>query len=475
MKETMPLLQVNGITFSYGQKMLLHELSLRIDTGEMVGLLGPNGSGKTTLLRLLSGVLQPQRGSILLEGRDLRSWGRRSCARRIALVPQELHMPFAFTVEHMVSLGRTPFIKPFLGTRTQHDRRIIAEAIEASGITPLADRIFNELSGGEQQRVLIAMALAQQPALLLLDEPTSHLDIKYQIETLELVQHLHLTRRVTVIAALHDLNLAARYFPRLLLFQRGIVADAGPAEVLEPGLLSRVYGITVQVGILRGAEHLSILPPTRKKKNEEEEETVQAQVHVMAGGGSGALLMRALADARIPFAAGALNIGDSDHTLALRLATDVITEQPYAPIAAITLDLLRKSLKHTKLLILCPTPFGPGNLPLLYESLHFLRNGGKVMLLIDPEQEQCADDPLPLSSAEAQPEETILATAAMLQETDREALTARDYTGGEATRLLMELLQNGAIIVRSVGEVLEATKKLFLTSTQAVPFHNPLL
>src|SRR5579871_2838156 len=126
----LPLLQVHDISFSYGQKILFHSLSLHIHAGEMVGLLGPNGSGKTTLLRLLSGVLQSQRGQIVLDGRDLHEWGRRGVARRIALVPQELHMPFAFTVEHMVSLGRTPFLKPFLGARTRHDQHVMEEAIE---------------------------------------------------------------------------------------------------------------------------------------------------------------------------------------------------------------------------------------------------------------------------------------------------------------------------------------------------------
>ncbi|MBV9232305.1 MAG: ABC transporter ATP-binding protein [Chloroflexi bacterium] len=435
-----PLLQVHDLSFSYGQKMLFHQLSLSIQGGEMVGLLGPNGSGKTTLLRLLSGVLQSQQGQILLEGRNLRGWGRRRVARRIAQVPQELHMPFAFTVEHMVSLGRTPFVKPFLGARTQHDQRVVEEAIEATGITSLAGHIFNELSGGERQRVMIAMALAQQPAVLLLDEPTSHLDIKYQIETLELVQRLNSARGVTVVAAMHDLNLAARYFPRLLLFQHGVVADASPAEVLEPGLLSRVYGVNVRVGILRGAEHLSILPPDSREKFDKQEERPQPLVHVMAGGGSGALLMRALADEHIPFAAGALNIGDSDHTLALRLATDVITEQPYAPISPATLKQVRDSLTRIRMLILCPTPFGPGNLPLLQEVVHFAQNGLVVVLLTASEIETMRPD-----------------SETMKQSDDTDMLT-RDYTGGEATRLMKHLLQAGAIVAGSVGEVIEVVR-----------------
>src|SRR6266487_4200333 len=290
-----PFLVVEGVTFGYGREPLLYNVHVQVQAGEMVGLLGPNGSGKTTLLRLLSGVYRPQHGRILLEGYDLLQWSRRTVARRIAVVPQELHMPFAFTVEQMVSLGRTPFVD-FLGSLGERDKNMVKDALQAAAIESLADRIFNQLSGGERQRVMIAMALAQEPRLLLLDEPTSHLDIKFQIETLELVQRLNWERGVTVIAAMHDLNLAARYFPRLLLFQRGIVADAGPAEVLEPGLLGRVYGINVQVGILRGAQHLSILPPSDEVSEEEGVSSVQPQVLVMAGGGSGELLMRDLAD-----------------------------------------------------------------------------------------------------------------------------------------------------------------------------------
>src|SRR6266849_7220870 len=374
------LLNVNGITFGYEQQPLLFDVHIQVRKGEMVGLLGPNGSGKTTLLRLVSGVLRPQQGKIILDGRELRDWGRRGIAQLIAVVPQELHVPFAFTVEQLVNLGRTPFVS-FFGSGSRHDTLIIQDAMHAADVTPLAGRIFNDLSGGERQRVIVAMALAQQPKLLLLDEPTAHLDIKYQIEMLELVQRLNRERGVTVIAALHDLNLAARYFPRLVLFQRGIVADATPAEVLEPHLLRRVYGINVQVGILRGAEHISILPPGNDSAADDEQQAVQPRVHVMAGGGSGELMMRALADAHIPFRAGALNIGDSDHTLALRLAQDVITEQPYAPISPAVLEEVRARLAQVAVLILCPVPVGPGNLSLLREAVEAAQRGVTTLLL----------------------------------------------------------------------------------------------
>ncbi len=441
--EGVPQLQMQGVTFGYRSQPLLYDVSLSIQAGEMVGLLGPNGSGKTTLLRLLSGVLQPLQGQVLLEGQNLQHWGRRGTAQRIAVVPQELHMPFAFTVEHMVSLGRTPFVQSFLGAPGTQDHKIVKEVMTAAGISSLADRVFNELSGGERQRVMIAMALAQQPAILLLDEPTSHLDIKHQIETLELVQKLNRERKVTVVAAMHDLNLAARYFSRLVLFQRGVVADAGPTEVLTADLLSRVYGVNVQVGILRGAEHLSVLPPAREKRDDEQVEHSRPRVHVMAGGGSGELVMRALADAHVPFVAGALNIGDSDHTLALRLAVDVITEQPYAPIAPPTVERVRTSLAHIAFLILCPFPIGPGNLVLLQEAVLAIQQGLPVVFLVDSSGGNvCAS--------------AIMTQDEILQHTD---MAARDYTGGEGLNLMKALLLAGAIVVESVGEVLDLVKQ----------------
>jgi iron complex transport system ATP-binding protein len=435
-----PLLDMQGITFGYNRQPLLYDVRFQVCAGEMVGLLGPNGSGKTTLLRLISGVLRPQQGVVMLDGRDAHAWGRREVARRVAVVPQEMHVPFAFTVEELVSLGRTPYQR-LLGSNTKEDQLIVRAALQAADIEALSGRIFNELSGGERQRVTIALALAQQPALLLLDEPTSHLDIKYQIELLELVQRLNRETGVTVIAAMHDLNLAARYFPRLVLFQRGIVADATPAEVLEPHLLRRVYGINVQVGILRGAEHISILPPGNDVVADDEQHAAQAFVHVMAGGGSGELLMRALADAHIPFSAGALNIGDSDHTLALRLAQDVITEQPYAPISPAVLEQVRARLAQVAVLILCPVPIGPGNLSLLREAVEAVQHGVTVLLLA----------PVAASDDNASTG-TLTGEDALLQQT---GIVARDYTGGEAVKAARALLQHGALVVKTVREAIE--------------------
>lgn len=437
-----PIIQVENLTFGYNQQPVLSGVRVCVEYGEMVGLLGPNGSGKTTLLRLLCGLLRAQQGRILLAGRTLATWGRRGIAQRVAVVPQELQVPFAFTVEQMVALGRTPYIRLF-GTRNSHDTAIVHEAMQAAEVLGLAERIFNELSGGERQRVMLAMALAQQPRLLLLDEPTSHLDIKYQIEMLELVRRLNRETGVTVLAALHDLNLAARYFPRLLLFQGGIVADGGPAEVLVPHQLQRIYGVSVQVGVMPGAEHLSVLPPDDPAVAEN---VVQepAQVHVMCGGGSGALVMRALADAGIAFSAGVLNIGDSDHTLALRLASEVIAEQPYAPISAATRQRLHACLHAISLLIVCPMPIGPGNLALLQESLMVCQRNIPVILLLSGNHAH-------LSSVD------VADPAILIQLLNT---PERDYTSGEGLLLLHQLVQAGARVITSVGQVAECVRKV---------------
>jgi iron complex transport system ATP-binding protein len=368
-------------------------------------------------------------------------------------VPQEVHIPFAFSVEQVVSLGRTPFAKTFFATPIARDRLIVQQAMEAANVSTLAARIVNELSGGERQRVMIAMALAQEPLILLLDEPTSHLDIKYQIETLDLVQRLNQEQGVTIVAAMHDLNLAARYFPRLLLFQRGVVAEGSPAEVLEPQLLSRVYGVHVQVGIMRGSEHLSVLPPNKDVVDTREKQR-RPHVHVIAGGGSGELLMRALADAHIPFAAGALNIGDSDHTLALRLAEKVITEQPFAPISVATLEQVRQSLSQVALAVVCPAPIGPGNVALLEEVLQAVSKGLRVVLLAPSSLDNVAP------------------VAALWDADEKDAYDARmealDYTRGRGRRAIEELIRNGASTATSIGEVLEKVKSGIISPDEQI-------
>jgi len=255
-------LDICGVSFSYGNGRVLKDVSLRVSGGEMVGLLGPNGSGKTTLLKLASGILRPTAGGVKLDGADVAGLRRRVVARSVAVVPQELHVPFAFTAAQIVMLGRTPFLKPF-AEENNADVQTVREMMDTVGISALAQRRYDELSGGEKQKVVLAMALAQQPSLMLLDEPTMHLDITHQVGMLELVKKLNIGRGLTVIAAMHALNLAALYFDRLVLLQDGCVrADGCPADVLTEATISAVYHAPVRVEKhpVTGAPHVVIVP-----------------------------------------------------------------------------------------------------------------------------------------------------------------------------------------------------------------------
>ncbi|MFQ6014337.1 MAG: ABC transporter ATP-binding protein [Anaerolineae bacterium] len=256
------ILQAHGVDFSYYDGLVLEGVNLKLATGDLVALIGPNGSGKTTLLKLLNGLLAPQRGFVHLDGLDMHTMNRRQIARQIARVPQETKVPVAFTAWEMVMIGRTPYARILAG-ETAEDRRVVEETMELTHTTDLGDRPFNELSGGEQQRVVMAMALAQEPQILLLDEPTVHLDINHQVEILGLIQRLNRERGLTVLAAMHDLNLAALYFNRLVLLDGGrIVADGPPLDVLQERNVKQVFraSVRVQKHPLRDVPHLVVIP-----------------------------------------------------------------------------------------------------------------------------------------------------------------------------------------------------------------------
>ncbi len=241
------LLEAEAVDFSYYDGLVLKEITLTLTAGDLVGLIGPNGSGKTTLLRVLGGFLPPKRGQVRLLGRDIGSLTRREIAQRIAVVPQDLEVPYLFSAREMVMMGRTPHVRPLLGASRQ-DRELVEKVMTSVGIEHLSLRPFPELSGGERQKVIIAMALAQEPQILLLDEPTVHLDINHQLEVLGLIRRLNRQRGLTVLATMHDLNLAALYFDHLVLLDQGaIVAQGSPEEVLEEGRLRRVFAAPVQI------------------------------------------------------------------------------------------------------------------------------------------------------------------------------------------------------------------------------------
>jgi iron complex transport system ATP-binding protein len=249
-----PLAALDAASIGYRGRDVLRDVSLHIQAGERIALVGPNGAGKSTLLRALVGTIAPRAGSVRLAGDEVARLDRAAIARRVAVVPQLVALPFATRVEEVVALGRLPHEDPFRGQRPS-DRAAIAAAIERVGVGHLLGRDARELSLGERQLVLIALAVAQAAPLLLLDEPTVHLDLRHQVEAMELLVDLNVRDGTTILAVLHDLGLAAHFFPRVVIIDRGeIVADGPPAEVLSPAHIREVFGVDpalVNLGVER--------------------------------------------------------------------------------------------------------------------------------------------------------------------------------------------------------------------------------
>jgi len=238
-----PILAVEGVTVAYGERRIVDDVSLTVAAGHRLALVGPNGAGKSTLLRTLTGVLEPRRGTVRLRGIPIRTIDDRTVARTIAVVPELTQLPFAMPVHEVVALGRLPHDPPLSGLRGE-DRDAVESAMERVGVVDLRDRDARGLSMGERQLVFVAIALAQAAPILVLDEPTAHLDIRHQVEVMQLLADLNEADGRTVVAVLHDLALAANFFPRVAVMSGGrIVADGRPSETLDPGHIRSVFGV----------------------------------------------------------------------------------------------------------------------------------------------------------------------------------------------------------------------------------------
>lgn len=240
------MLKIQNLSVQYGSRQILRHLSLDVQSGEVLALIGPNGAGKSTLIRAASGVI-PYAGYVRANGDDFSSLSPMQRAKYIATVPQAVSLPPAFTVWETVLLGRTPYLG-FLGQPSESDEKVVRQSLQRVSALPFAERRVGELSGGEQQRILLARALCQSTPILLLDEPTAHLDLQYQVGMLELVSDLAHKDNLAVLIALHDLNLAAHYADRIALMVAGNITAMGkPKEVLQPELIAEAYCLPVQV------------------------------------------------------------------------------------------------------------------------------------------------------------------------------------------------------------------------------------
>lgn len=241
------MIEVHSVSFRYHEDWVLQDVSFRVERGEFVGVIGPNGSGKTTLLKILYRLLSPQKGEILFELVPMKKMDRADIAKRIAVVAQETHLLFPFSVLETVLMGRSPHLGHLM-FESEKDLEIAKKAMEWTKVLPFSERSMDELSGGERKRVFIARALAQEPEVILLDEPTANLDIHHQMDFLELILTLNRERGLTIVMASHDMNIASEFCDRLILLRGGGIYKAGtPDEVITKENIENVYGCEVWV------------------------------------------------------------------------------------------------------------------------------------------------------------------------------------------------------------------------------------
>ncbi|MGC9434913.1 MAG: ABC transporter ATP-binding protein [Methanomicrobiales archaeon] len=413
-------LTIRNVWFGYiPDQPVLRGLSIDAAQGELLGILGPNGSGKTTLLRVMAGYLHPRDGDVSLGGRPLQQMDAREISRKRAVVEQRLSAPFAFPVYDYVLLGRTPYLSRFRSAGAA-DHHAVVEALDRTHTLHLQDRDVSELSGGELQRVMIARALAQEPRFLLLDEPTSHLDIRHQLEVMNLLADL--SRDIAVVTIVHDINLAARYCHRIALLGEGRVqVDGAPSTVLTPASLEETFEVTAlkrSIPENRGHQFTFSLPPQNQHGH-------GRRVQIICGGGTGMHVLLSLDAAGYEVGVGVLNEGDEDLSIARSLGCETITSPPFSEIGSGARTALARACEHADALVVVAMPVGPGNLANLeVVSEHA---GEKPVILLDGESEQGFD--------------------------------RFDYTGGHASRLYREIAQGGEVAA-TAGELHQRLERI---------------
>lgn len=360
--------------------LVLQGISFQVKKGELIGLIGPNGSGKSTLLRVMAKTLAPLRGKIWLDGLDLQTISRQGLAQKMAVVTPNLEgLGGEYRVEDFVLLGRSPYLKRRQFWESKHDYIVAEQAMTLTGIIDYRRRRLRQLSSGELQRACLAKALTQQPDLLLLDEATAHLDINYQMQMLDLVQSLSQERGLTVVAALHDLNLAAAYCQKIILMHQGAIwAMGAPHQVITSDNIKRVYQAKVSCRLDPITLKPSVLFPS---KIIDPKQSSQRKIHVVCGGGSGSEIIRRLVQEGFQVSAGVLNVGDSDEITARYLGVPTVTERPFSPISEKTYQENLEFLAKADFILLAPLMIGHGNLNNL-KAIEQVQGFGKQVILL---------------------------------------------------------------------------------------------
>ena len=381
----MTAINLDAVTFSWEhepERRILDNLSLEIATGSFLGIVGPNGAGKSTLLRLLTGRMKPVSGTALFDGVPVMSLHPREFARSVAVVPQDSEGNFPWLVRDVVLMGRMPH-QGRLDRNSDEDRQIARRAMEMTGIWDLRDKSVLAISGGERQRVTIARALAQQPKILLMDEPTSHLDIAHQIALLQLVRKQVDAQEIGAAAILHDFNLAAWFCDRILLFAGDVSAYGTAEEVLTPENIRRAFGIETVSSPNYLTGRFNIIPVAIADKSGGQRQS-KGRVHLICGGGSGEYLMERLDQEGFQVSCGVLNIGDTDWNKAKSLGINVAQEAPYAPVGEIAAQHNNSLIAQAQIVVVLPVAFGHGNLSNL-KQVEEACLVGKHVILVRPD------------------------------------------------------------------------------------------
>ncbi|MCL1977656.1 MAG: ABC transporter ATP-binding protein [Candidatus Bathyarchaeota archaeon] len=415
----MVTLNINGIECRYGSTKILSNINLEVKPGCFIGILGPNGSGKTTLLKSISRVLKPHAGSILIDKEDIYTLKPKQVAQKMAVVPQYNNVGFNFSAMDVVLMGRNPHLGDFQMENTK-DIDIAKKAMELTNTWNLANRPINELSGGEAQRVIIARAIAQEPKILLLDEPMSHLDIINQIELMDLVKNLCTKNNLAVLAVIHDLNMASRYCDTILLLKAGTIFALGPVEkVMTTENIQNVFGVDsiVHKNIVTNSPY--IIPLSPKKPSEEK----NCSIHIICGAGTGTPILKTFRDEGYNISAGVLNTADSDFETCTLLKILSVSDPPFSAITNKAHEANLAMIKNANIVILTAVPFGLGNIKNLEAAIDATKRGIPTYVI------------------------------------DENPLEERDFTHGKATSLMQQLKEHGAILVKNQTELLSILKK----------------
>jgi iron complex transport system ATP-binding protein len=407
-------LNVDGVECRYGSIKVLEDVRLSVKGGDFVGILGPNGSGKTTLLKSISRTLKPYKGTILLNEADIYSLKSVDVAKQMAVVPQDTSIGFNFSALDIVLMGRNPHMKRFQ-MESEKDMTVARKVMNLTNVWHLAERPINELSGGEKQRVIIARALAQEPKILLLDEPLTHLDIMNQLEIMDLVKDLCVKEKLVVLAVFHDFNLAARYCKSAIMLKDSRIFAAGNlTEVLTSENIKSVFNVDAIVQKHLVTNSMFVVPLSPQKASSYK----KCSIHLICGAGTGTALMKILLDEGYSVTAGVLNVLDTDLETAQFLKIPVTTEAPFSPITEKAHKANLEMINEASLVVLTSVPFGFGNLQNLEAAIVAVEQGIPTFVI----------DEVPIEK--------------------------RDFTKGKAKALLEELRSKCAEFVKDQNELL---------------------